>query len=56
MGHLILDSELKMCYFGSVAQNNQMQGDFPVLEVGSNIITLGAGITSVVVEGQWRYV
>jgi len=38
-GHLILDSELKMCHFGSVAQNNQMQGDFPVLEVGSNIRT-----------------
>ena len=55
-GNMTLDSELKTCYFGGVALNNRMQGDFPVFEVGSNAITLGAGITRVDVEGRWRCV
>ena len=55
-GSLTLDSELKTCYFGNVAQNNQMQGDFPVLEVGGNTITLGSGISKIEVEGRWRHI
>jgi phage-related protein len=53
--HLILDSELKTCYFGNTAQNNLMTGDFPVLEAGSNTITLGTGITRVEIEPRWRF-
>jgi phage-related protein len=53
--HLILDSELKTCYFGNTAQNNLMTGDFPVLEVGNNTITLGTGITKVEIEPRWRF-
>gem|GEM_PF-4031619 len=53
-GNLTLDSELKLCYFGNVAQNQNMQGEFPVLEVGSNAITLGSGISRVEIEGRWR--
>jgi phage-related protein len=55
-GSLTLDSELKTCYFGNVAQNNQMQGDFPVFEVGSNTITLGNGITKIEIEPRWRHI
>ena len=55
-GNLTLDSELKTCYFGNVAQNQNMQGDFPVLEVGENNITLGSGITKIEVEGRWRHI
>ena len=55
-GSLTLDSELKTCYFGNVAQNNQMQGDFPVFEVGSNTITLGSGITKIEIEPRWRHI
>jgi phage-related protein len=54
-GSLTVDSELMNCHFGNVAQNTQMQGDFPVLEVGLNTITLGTGITSVVIEPRWRH-
>jgi phage-related protein len=32
-----------------------MTGDFPRLEVGSNTITLGTGITKVEIEPRWRY-
>ena len=55
-GNLTLDSELKECYYGSVAQNNRMSGDFPVLNVGSNTITLGTGITKVEIEPRWRHI
>jgi len=54
-GHLTLDSELKICFFGNVAQNNRMTGDFPVFHVGNNTITLGTGITRVDIEPRWRY-
>jgi phage-related protein len=55
-GSLVLDSELKTCYYGNVAQNNQMRGDFPVFEVGNNTITLGSGITKIEIEPRWRYI
>ena len=53
-GHLILDSELKECYYGNVAQNQNTTGDFPILNVGSNQVTLGTGITKVEIEPRWR--
>jgi len=54
-GNLVIDSELRTCHFGNVAQNNQMNGDFPVLNVGGNTITLGTGITRIEVEPRWRH-
>jgi len=55
-GNLTLDSELKTCYFGNVAQNQNMQGDFPVFEVDGNTITLGSGITKLEIEPRWRHI
>jgi len=55
-GSLTLDSQLKICHFGNVAQNNRMIGDFPVFNVGNNTITLGTGITRVEIEPRWRFV
>ena len=54
-GNLTIDSELKECHYGNVAQNQNMSGDFPVFNVGSNIVTLGTGITKVEIEPRWRY-
>ena len=54
-GNLTLDSALKICHFGNVAQNNRMVGDFPRFEVGSNTVTLGTGITRVEIEPRWRF-
>jgi len=54
-GNLTIDSELKTCYFGNVAQNSQMTGDFPVLEVGNNAIVIGTGITKIEIEPRWRF-
>ena len=55
-GSLTLDSELKTCHFGNVAQNNRMNGDFPVLNPGNNTVTLGTGITRVEIEPRWRFI
>jgi len=55
-GSLTLDSELKECFYGSVAQNNRMSGNFPVFNVGSNTIALGTGITKLEIEPRWRYI
>ena len=53
--YLIIDSELKECYYGDVATNNLMTGDFPEFRVGSNTVTLGTGISKVEIEPRWRY-
>jgi len=55
-GNLTLDSELRICSFGNVAQDNQMIGDFPEFRVGSNNITLGTGISRVEISPRWRHV
>jgi phage-related protein len=55
-GSLVLDSELKTCYFGNVAQNNNMQGDFPVFQPGDNAVNLSVGITKLEIEPRWRHI
>jgi phage-related protein len=54
--YLIIDSELKECYYGDTAQNNCMNGEFPIFNVGNNQVTLGTGITKLEIEPRWRYV
>lgn len=53
--YLILDSELKECYYGNVATNHLMSGTFPIFNIGNNQVTLGTGITKVEIEPRWRY-
>jgi len=54
-GNLTLDSELMECFQGNVAQNNQMQGPFPVLETGTTAITWTSGVTKIEIEPRWRF-
>jgi len=54
-GNLTLDSALMECYQGSTAQNNQMQGPFPVLNTGATAITWSSGITKIEIEPRWRF-
>jgi phage-related protein len=54
-GNLTLDSELKECFYGDVAQNQNMSGDFPIFNVGGNPVTFGTGITKVEIEPRWRF-
>lgn len=54
-GNLTLDCDLKECFYGDLAANQYMTGDFPEFQVGSNTVTLGTGITKVEIEPRWRY-
>jgi phage-related protein len=54
-GHLIVDSALMECYQGGTAQNNQMQGPFPVFNTGNTTISWSGGITKIEIEPKWRY-
>jgi len=54
-GHLTLDSALMECYQGDVAQNNQMQGPFPVFDMGETKITWSSGISKIEIEPRWRF-
>ena len=54
-GNLTLDSALMECYQGGTAQNNQMQGPFPVFNTGATAITWSSGITKIEIEPRWRY-
>lgn len=53
--YLVLDSQLKECYYGNVATNHLVSGNFPIFNIGNNQVTLGAGITKVEIEPRWRY-
>ena len=55
-GNLTLDSGLMECYLGNVAQNNQMQGPFPVFETGATAIAWSSGITKLEIEPRWRFI
>lgn len=50
-----INSEIEECYIGSTNKNNKVSGGFPTLLVGANTITLGAGITQVVITGNYRW-
>lgn len=53
---MIVDSELKETYAGTVSMNNQMVGKFPVFTVGENTIVWTGTITKIVVEPRWCYI
>ncbi len=49
-----IDSELMLCYKGSVSQNLNLIGDgFPLLHAGKNRITFDGGITSISIIPRW---
>lgn len=53
---MIVDSELKETYAGTMPMNNQMVGKFPVFTVGENTISWTGTITKIVVEPRWCYI
>ena len=55
-GKLTIDSALMECYQGGTAQNNQMQGPFPVLASGDTPISWSGGISYIEIEEpRWRF-
>jgi phage-related protein len=52
--YIELDSELKIAYKDTVNQGDKMEGEFPVIEVGDNVISFTGSVTKVEVTPKWR--
>lgn len=56
---VILDSGLEEAYYFEsgimVNANNQLSGEFPVLDTGNNTITFSGGVTKLEITPNWRW-
>ena len=52
---VIIDSEKQDAYFGSDLKNRTMNGEFPVLDKGENILTWGGNVESISVKNYSRW-
>ena len=53
---IVLDSELQEAYAGlTTNMNSNMNGEFPVLKIGSNSITWTGTVTKVEIDPKWRW-
>ena len=53
---ITLDSELQEAYTGlTTNMNSNMNGNFPVLKIGSNTISWTGTVTKVEIDPQWRW-
>jgi phage-related protein len=50
-----INSQIEECYAGAVSKNDKVSGGFPVLTPGLHTITLGAGITAVLIQINARW-
>lgn len=53
--HVTIDSELTDCYKNTVLMNNNMNGDFPTLQVGTNTISWTGTVTKIEITPNWRW-
>lgn len=54
---IVLDSELQEAYAGlTTNMNSSMNGNFPVLKIGSNTITWTGAVTKVEIDPKWRWI
>ena len=52
---IILNSAIQEAYQGETLQNEKMEGEFPVLKPGENLISWSGDITRLVIAPNWRY-
>jgi len=53
--HVVIDSEIGECYYDSENRGGKVSGEFPKLDPGEISVTIGAGITAVEIQGNWRW-
>ena len=46
---------IQEAYQGKTLLNDKMEGDFPVLKPGTNLISWSGGVTRLVIQPNWRY-
>ena len=52
---IVLNSVIQEAYQGETLLNEKMEGDFPVLKPGDNLISWSGDITRLVIAPNWRY-
>ena len=52
---ITLNSVIQEAYQGETLLNDHMDGDFPVLKPGNNLISWTGTVSRVVIEPNWRY-
>ena len=52
---IILNSAIQEAYQGETLHNEKMEGEFPVLKPGENLISWSGDITRLVIAPNWRY-
>lgn len=52
-GYVDIDSEIMDAFYGAVNCNSNMTGDFPLLDPGETGVSLGTGITKLVITPRW---
>ena len=53
-GQVTIDSARKLCHVAGRVQTDALIGDFPIFQSMANQITLGAGISKIVIVPNWR--
>ena len=48
-----IDCESMDAYYEAENRNSNISGDFPILEPGENGVTLGSGITKLIITPRW---
>ena len=52
---ITINSVIQEAYQGKTLLNDKMEGDFPVLKPGTNLISWSGGVTRLVIAPNWRY-
>ena len=52
---ITINSVIQEAYQGKTLLNDKMEGDFPVLKPGNNLISWSGGVTRLVIQPNWRY-
>ena len=54
-GGITLNSEILEAYHADTLMNEHMDGEFPLLKPGNNLISWSGDVTSLVIQPNWRY-
>ena len=52
---IVLNSVIQEAYQGETLLNDKMEGDFPVLKPGNNLISWSGDVSRVVIAPNWRF-
>lgn len=53
--YVTVDSDLMDCYKDTVLMNNNMTGDFPIFNVGTNTISWTGTVSKIEITPNWRF-